>query len=35
MYVKIGNKYYLRMSPNWMRFRNAIVYGDRQLYYND
>ena len=35
MYVKIGNKYYPRMSPNWMRFRNAIVYGDRQLYYND
>lgn len=35
MYVKIGNKYYPRMSPNWMRFRNAIVYGDRQIYYND
>lgn len=35
MYVKIGNKYYPRMSPNWMKFRNAIVYGDRQLYYND
>lgn len=35
MYVKIGNKYYPRMSPNWMRFRNAIVYGDKQLYYND
>lgn len=35
IYVKIGNKYYPRMSPNWMRFRNAIVYGDRQLYYND
>lgn len=35
MYVKIGNKYYPRMSPNWMRFRNAIVYGDKQLYFND
>ncbi len=35
MYVKIGNKYYPRMSSNWQRFRNAIVYGDRQLYYND
>lgn len=35
MYVKIGNKYYPRMSPNWMRFRNAIVYGHQQLYYND
>lgn len=35
MYVKIGNKYYPRMSPNWNRFRNAIVYGSRQLYYND
>lgn len=35
MYVKIGNKYYPRMSPNWQRFRNAIVYGDRQFYYND
>lgn len=35
LYVKIGNKYYPRMSPNWARFRNAIAYGDRQLYFND
>lgn len=35
MYVKIGNKYYPRMSPNWGRFRNAIVYGHIELYYND
>lgn len=35
LYVKIGNKYYLRISPNWMRFRNAIAYGDIQLYFND
>ncbi len=35
MYVKIGNTYYPRMSPNWQRFRNAIAYGHRQLYYND
>lgn len=35
MYVKIGNKFYLRMSPDWLRFRNAIAYGHRQLYYND
>lgn len=35
MYVKIGNKYYPRMYPNWQRFKNAIAYGERQLYYND
>ena len=35
MYVKIGNKYYPRMSPNWSRFRNAIIYGNVQIYYND
>lgn len=35
MYVKIGNKYYPRTAPNWQRFRNAILYGTRQLYYND
>lgn len=35
MYVKIGNKYYPRVSPNWQRFRNAIVYGHTQLYYDD
>lgn len=34
-YIKIGNTYYPRRSPNWMRFRNAIAYGDVQLYYND
>lgn len=34
-YIKIGNTYYPRCSPNWLRFRNAIVYGDVQLYYND
>ncbi len=34
-YIKIGNTYYPRRSPNWMRFRNAIAYGDIQLYYND
>ena len=35
IYVKIGNKYYPRTSPNWSKFRNAIAYGDTQLYYND
>lgn len=35
MYVKIGNKYYPRMSPNWSRFRNAIIYGNVQIYYRD
>ena len=34
-YVKIGNKYFPRMSPNWIYFNNAIVYGGKQLYYND
>lgn len=35
IYVKIGNKYYPRTSPNWSKFRNAILYGHTQLYYND
>jgi len=35
MYVKIGNTYYPRRSPNWQRFRNAIIYGHQQYYYND
>lgn len=35
LFVKIGNKYYPRCTPNWNRFRNAIIYGDKQLYYND
>lgn len=34
-YIKIGNEYYPRCSPNWMRFSNAITYGFEQLYYND
>lgn len=34
-YIKIGNTYYPRRSPNWTRFRNAIAYGHEQLYYND
>ncbi len=34
-YIKIGNTYYPRHSPNWIRFRNAIGYGHEQLYYND
>lgn len=34
-YVKIGNKYYPRMSPNWMRYSNAITYGSEQLYYDE
>lgn len=34
-YIKIGNTYYPRRSPNWIRFRNAIAYGHEQLYYND
>ncbi|MBE6304968.1 MAG: hypothetical protein E7082_03475 [Bacteroidales bacterium] len=35
MYIKIGNIYYPRTSSNWQRYRNAIVYGHQQLYYND
>lgn len=34
-FIKIGNTYYPRQAPNWLRFRNAIHYGDNQLYYND
>ncbi len=34
-YIKIGNTFYPRRSPNWLRFRNAIAYGHEQLYYND
>lgn len=34
-YIKIGNKYYRRCSPNWLRFSHAIAYGHEQLYYND
>lgn len=34
-YIKIGNTYYPRCSPNWQKFRNAIIYGHQQLYYND
>ena len=34
-YIKIGNTFYPRRSPNWIRFRNAIAYGYEQLYYND
>lgn len=35
LYVKIGNRYYLRNSSNWSRFRNAILYGTTVLYFND
>jgi len=35
LYVKIGNIFYPRRSPNWQRFRNAIAYGHQQLYFND
>lgn len=35
LFVKIGNKFYPRMYPNWQRFQHAIFYGDKQLYFND
>lgn len=35
LYVKIGDVYYPRRSPNWLRFRNAISYGHEQYYFND
>lgn len=34
-YIKLGNTFYPRRSPNWQRFQHAIAYGGTQLYYND
>ena len=34
-FIKIGNKYYPRQTPNTSKFNNAIIYADKQLYYND